>query len=213
MSAIDLVTSLLKSDEIPVVLAALTAIAVLGTVWMGLSLHDPTAARLKSLGKISKRMQDDISATRRNRTREDFRQSSLGLMRQSVEKFNLMRGRQVEQITARLARAGWRSKDALTAYLFAKAVMPLVILGGGLLFILFRSQIKLSPLMTVLAIAPGGLAGLFGVDMLITRMGDARIKRLTLALPDALDLLVICAEAGLSLDTALKRVGEEMAAN
>ena len=213
MSAIDLVTSLLKSDEIPVVLAALTAIAVLGTVWMGLSLHDPTGARLKSLGKISKRMQDDLSATRRNRTREDFRQSGLGFMRQSVEKFNLMRGRQVEQITARLARAGWRSKDALTAYLFAKAVMPLVILGGGLLFILLRSQIRLSPLMTVLAIAPGGLAGLFGVDMLITRMGDARIKRLTLALPDALDLLVICAEAGLSLDTALKRVGEEMAAN
>jgi tight adherence protein C len=46
--------------------------------------------------------------------------------------------------------------------------------------------------------------------MLIKNAGDKRIKKLTMALPDALDLLVICAEAGLSLEAAVKRVGQEI---
>jgi tight adherence protein C len=63
----------------------------------------------------------------------------------------------------------------------------------------------------ILILAGAGAVGFFGPDLLVKNAGDNRVKKLTLSLPDALDLMVICAEAGLSLDATIKRVGGEMA--
>ncbi len=200
----------LQGDNSPVILASLVALAALTMAWGGLVARDPIGGRLKELAKMRDGLRTNVGAARRNQAREDFRQSSLNLMRNSVAKFNLMRGRQIEKISARLSRAGWRSRDAMTGYLFAKGFFPLLVMAGGILFLVVRSQVKISPTLSLIAVSVAALCGLFGVDKVITMIGDARIKRLTRALPDALDLLVICAEAGLGLDAAIARVGVEM---
>lgn len=211
MSLFDDAANFVRGDQFPVLLAALTAVSALGAVWFALLARDPAAARLRSLAKVTAELRADLSATRRNRSLDDLRQSGFGMMRQAVTTFNLVRGRQLDKITALLSRAGWRSKDALTAYLFAKAFVPLLVAAGSVLFfVTFGAEMRLSPLVTTLILLPGGVAGLLGVDWIITKAGNGRVHRLSRALPDALDLLVICAEAGLSLDTAIKRVGEEM---
>jgi tight adherence protein C len=142
--------------------------------------------------------------------RGDIRQSSVTLMRHVVIKFNLMRGRQVERITAKLSRAGWRSNDAITVYLFAKAFAPVLLVGCGLLVLGLRGEISAMSALDYLILGVAAICGIFGTDLVVKNAGDNRVKKLTLALPDALDLLVICAEAGLSRDSAIKRVGQEM---
>jgi len=190
--------------------AAASVMALLA-VWNGLVVGDPVGARLQSLSNVRAGLKAGARAPRKNRTRGDFRQSSVSLMRSAVIKFNLIRGRQVERTAAKLARAGWRSTDAVTTYLFAKAFVPVCLVGVAFLLLGLKSQVSAMSGWSYLIMAVAAVAGIFGTDLVVKNFGDKRIKKLTLALPDALDLLVICTEAGLSLDTAIKRVGQEMA--
>jgi tight adherence protein C len=121
-----------------------------------------------------------------------------------------MRGQQGERIQARLSRAGWRSSDAVTAYIFAKAFVPVAFIGGSLLLLWFKPRLGLSSSLVWMVLGLSVVLGIFGTDLLVKNTGDNRIKKLTRALPDALDLMVICAEAGLSLEASIKRVGNEM---
>ena len=202
--------SLVDGDDLLALSAAATAVTALYAVWQGLVVRNPVEARLRGLSQVRRGLKAQAAAPKRNRARSDIKASGLTVMRLAVVRFSLMRGRQVEKITAQLARAGWRSKDALTAYLFAKAFAPIVALGGGALLLMFKDRLGMGPHLTYLCLAIAAVGGLFGTDLLIKNAGDKRIKKLTMALPDALDLLVICAEAGLSLEASVKRVGQEI---
>jgi hypothetical protein len=130
--------SFIDGDDLLALSAAATAVMALLAVWHGLIIRDPVEARLRGLSRIRTDLKNSISAPKTNRARRDIKASGIGLMRLTVEKFNLVRGRQVEKITAQLARAGWRSKDSLTVYLFAKALSPILAFGGGLAFLAFK---------------------------------------------------------------------------
>nr|QOL00413.1 hypothetical protein [uncultured organism] len=201
---------LVNQNDMLIISAAASAVMALLAVWHGLIARDPVGARLRNLAAIRDQFNAGVNAPRANRARANLKQSSITFMRHAVDKLNLMRGRQVERIRANLARAGWRSKDAMTAYVFAKGVSPLVTLGGGLLFLIVKGHALLSGTGPII-LGFGAIIGLFGADLVVKNAGDKRVKALTLALPDALDLMVICADAGLSLDAAIKRVGMEMA--
>jgi len=96
-------------------------------------------------------------------------------------------------------------------YLFAKTVMPFCVGGAAavLLFVVPIADLEFE----IRAFIVLGLtvAGTYLPDVIIRNAQTKRKLTLTQGLPDALDLLVICAEAGLSLDAALKRVSAEMA--
>jgi tight adherence protein C len=202
----------LGGDDLMVFFASTTAVMVLLVIWDALVVRDPVGARLRNLARVSDEMKTNIgSRTRQNRARGEIRKSGLTFMRLAVEKLKLMRGEQAERTATKLSRAGWRSSDALTAYFFAKAFVPIVFIGGAVLVLWFKNRLGLSASFVWLLVGVGGVLGLFGTDLLVKNVGDNRIKKLTRALPDALDLMVICAEAGLSLEASIKRVGNEIA--
>jgi tight adherence protein C len=102
----------------------------------------------------------------------------------------------------RLVQAGYRKTEALTIFF---GVRVLVALG---LFALFASPIISRPNMLL---ALGGLAiGYLLPGMALARMAKRRAHRIRLALPDALDLMVVSVEAGLGLDQAISRVAAEL---
>ena len=201
----------LSGDDLLVFSAAATAVMVLLVIWDALIVRDPVGARLRSFARVREEMKSGIGTTRPNRARGEIRKSGLTVMRLAVDKLKLMRGQQAERITAQLSRAGWRSTDALIAYIFAKAFVPLVFIGGALLLFWFQHTLSLGPKLLYLLLGIAVIFGVFGTDLVVKNKGDNRIKQLTRALPDALDLMVICAEAGLSLEASIKRVGQEMA--
>jgi tight adherence protein C len=203
---------MISGDDLMVFFASTTAVLVMLVIWDALIVRDPVTARLRNFARVREDMKSGFAVgARQNRARGEIRRSGLSFMRMAVEKLKLMRGQEAERIQARLSRAGWRSTDALTAYLFAKSFIPIVFIGGALLMFWFKHRLGLSNSLVWLVAGIGTVLGLFGTDLLVKNAGDNRIKKLTRALPDALDLLVICAEAGLSLEAAIKRVGNEMA--
>ena len=109
-----------------------------------------------------------------------------------------------------LARAGFRSQDAMVAYLFAQVSLPLLF---GILMLADTNLLRLMPLPPQFGFAPAMGAVLFGFyapKIYLRNAANKRAKQLQKALPDGLDLMVICAEAGLSLDATLARVSREL---
>jgi tight adherence protein C len=198
-------------DDLLAISSGATMLMVLLAVWHSLLLRDPVGERLRALTHRRNALRAVRLTPQAHGFRASLQQSGLGFMSHMVDRFHLMRGRKVEKIQAQLTRAGWRSRDALILYLFANTVAPLILGGGGFLFFRFSTIAPHNPSLRAIAIGLCLAAGFLGVRLWVKNAGDKRIKRMTKGLPDALDLLVVCAEAGLSLDMAITRVGREMA--
>ena len=102
-----------------------------------------------------------------------------------------------------MVRAGYRSSEAVWAMRGVKVLMPVILVA----LVFFTGLFLLSPL---LIFGAALLLGYLLPDIWLTWRIRARQHRLRLALPDGLDLLVICVEAGLGLDQALARVSQEL---
>lgn len=111
------------------------------------------------------------------------------------------------QLKVRLANAGYNSENAPSIFLSLKVALGLlgVLIGSGYGFYNFGMT---QNGWTSLVIA-GGI-GFYLPEIVLRFMCKARIERIFLSLPDALDLLVVCVEAGLGLDAAMRRVSEEL---
>ncbi len=106
----------------------------------------------------------------------------------------------------KLVRAGYRTDLALYNFLAAKILMPLLLIGIYLVSRIFYN-FAAEMLLAILFLA---LLGYFTPNVWVWLMTLARKERLFKALPDALDLMVVCVEAGLGLDMTFKRVGDEI---
>ena len=114
---------------------------------------------------------------------------------------------QMSRLKAKLSYAGFRSEAAPQIFLMFKVIMGVfgvVICGGTTVFFMGLNQ---SSLIRCVFIA-GGM--FFAPDLALWYLGKKRKEKIFLGLPDALDLMVVCVEAGLGLDQAMRKVAEEM---
>jgi tight adherence protein C len=115
--------------------------------------------------------------------------------------------KEANKLKLRLGYAGFRSESAPTVFLgckFACLIVGLIFSGAGVALFTEMSQKAIMG-----AIAAGGVM-FYVPDIVVYFLGKARKEQIFLGLPDALDLLVVCVEAGLGLDQAMRKVSEEM---
>jgi tight adherence protein C len=169
--------------------------------------QDPMAARLRSHQKRRDQLRANLvgepSAGDRRRA------AGVGRLKQLLDRMQLLRGDEARNTTDKLTQAGWRSRDALVIYLGLRLSMPFV--GGLAAFILMLTMMPdASMLNMIMGVLMGCILFFFVPVFGLTRAVKSRQNRLRRQLPDGLDLMVICAEAGLSLDAALTRVSREI---
>lgn len=187
--------------------AAVAAFITVYAVWAALLAGNPLSRRAKILGRHRRELRDDMLAPRRSRHRH---KQTVGLMHKMAARLNLLKSRQAEKTALHLARAGWRSKDALVIYLSMKVLLPFAFGGGAVLFIYAMDLAPWPPMVRLLAALVVVLVGAYMPEIYVKNAAQKRARELAKGLPDTLDLLVICAEAGLGLDAALTRVAREM---
>ena len=132
------------------------------------------------------------------------------LMTTLVDRFNLKEKFEAKELRALLYRGGFRTPSAPTVFIAATVGLPI-----GLPIVVYLYLLLVSPGMEtiqMLAIVAGSAAaGFYAPKLYVANAASSRQKTLTKSFPDALDLLVICVESGLSLEGAINRVTEEMA--
>jgi tight adherence protein C len=106
-----------------------------------------------------------------------------------------------QDLAYKLTLAGFRKPEHVEIFTAVKLLLPL---AGIVVGTFFASNL-------VVAVLVGAIAGFFLPDLVLSYLVTRRQTNIRVALPDALDLLVICMEAGLGIDQAMVRVGEEMA--
>jgi tight adherence protein C len=193
-------------DDAIVALATLAVLVAVLALWQVMRPSTSFERRLEQVVEGKERLRQNLLATRRGRPRL----TPAGLMRQAVTRLNLLRSRHASEARGRLARAGFRSQDAMVAFLFAQVSLPFLF---GFAALADTHVLHLLPLPPEFGFAPAMAAvllGFYAPKIYLTNAAGKRAKQLQRALPDGLDLMVICAEAGLSLDATLARVSREL---
>lgn len=191
-----------KSFAIIVAAATFVAFWALG---MALTWQPPIEARLRAL------------RTRRMKTRGEYvvvkkssKTASLGFLREIADRLNLLRGTAADQTSRKLRQAGFHSRDAAVIYVFIKLALPLL-LGFLMIGLTSVTNVIEVPEDFVLATCVGAvLVGFMLPEVYIKNVATKRREILNSLLPEGLDLLTICVEAGLSIDAAFRRVSREM---
>ncbi len=184
--------------------------AVVVLIWMALVEDDPLKDRLKAVAEhrtdLTERAEKKTPSRREGLIGADW-------IKTIVQKLKLEQGRQTNKIRIKLARAGYRSREAVMVYLLVRLVLPIAaaILAFFFLFVVHAFEETLFN--QILYLGLSALAGFALPELFIKNASQKRTAILRKAMPDALDLMVICAEAGLSLDSSLSRVSREMVAS
>jgi tight adherence protein C len=196
----------LSADELIAGLAALAVLVAFVAVWQALRGREAFERRFARIAQHRRNLRQAATEARPSRPR----MTAAHVMRTVVTRLNLLRSQHAQAARMLLARAGIRSNQAVVRYLFARLAMPLVF---GFVVLADQSGPHLLPIperFRVAAALGGAVLGFYAPDVFLKNRIQKRAHRIELGLPDALDLLVICAEAGLSLDAALVRVSREL---
>ena len=197
------------TETLILALAGLAALITALAVWNALLVRDPLGPRLKALAERRATLKAGLIAAP-SRRREKSKAKSVGMMRRVVKRFNLQRSKKSTSVVIRLARAGYRSKDAPIVYAFLKAILPIVFGAAAVLVMYVLKTWEMSSTYKFVIIAGAVGLGFFGPSFWVYNQTTKRQKELRKGLPDAIDLMVICAEAGLGMDAAFSRVAREM---
>ena len=188
--------------------AGLVAFFSIFVVWQALLHRDPMSARARSLGLHRENLKNGMLKVGANRFQ---RVETMTLMRNITARLNMLKGEHVAKAAATLMQAGWRSQDAIVVFMFLKLSLPIVVGGMAGFLVYGLGVVDAAPMVKILIVTSAVVAGVFLPEIGVSNVVKKRRAQLQKGLPDALDLLVICAESGLALDAALTRVAREMA--
>jgi tight adherence protein C len=197
----------LTADGVLVTLVAAMAFLSVWAVWYALLEKHPMERRARMLAARRNELRGQMLKDKGPRTRH---KEGLSMMRQVVAVLKLMQTQQTDRLHDKLSQAGLRSRDSVIVFLFLKAAMPVLLAAVTFLAVYLLEVGDLAPTSRLLAVLGGAALGFFVPELYVNNLVKMRQLLLARALPDGLDLLVICAESGLSLDAALDRVANEI---
>ncbi|WP_338241128.1 type II secretion system F family protein [Aurantiacibacter hainanensis] len=194
------------------VLAGIAAAAMVFAIYAAVTVKDPMAKRVKALNdrraELKTGMITQASRKRKSLTR---RSDTTDKMKDTLQGMKVLQESQVKMIQQKLAQAGYRNKEWAIMIIFARMVLPVVLgLVGVVVFYWTDVFPEWGSFKRFLGFAALVVLGYKGPELYLANVSTKRTKAIQKGLPDALDLLVICAEAGLTVDAAFNRVAKEL---
>lgn len=193
-------------------MSAIATLAVLVAIYAAITVRDPMARRVRALNERREQLKAGIVASTSKRRKKITNRSEMAdRVRNLLSSLKMLQDEQVIKAQVQLGQAGIRSKDMAFVVIFARFLLPLV-LGGFATILVY--VIDFFPEWGAFK-RYGFVAGTFllaykAPDLYVKNRVTKRSHAIRKGLPDALDLLVICAEAGLTVDAAFNRVAREL---
>ncbi|WNO53334.1 type II secretion system F family protein [Stakelama saccharophila] len=193
-------------------LSAVAAMSVMAAIYAATTVRNPMAKRVKALNDRREQLKAGITAsTSKRRAKLVQKNDTTDWIRNLLQSMKVLQDDQVKAAQIKLLQAGIRSKDYAVAVIFGRMVLP-IIFGGLVAYIVYGTSMfaTWSPLKAYGLVAGTLVLSYKGPDIYLKNKITKRSDAIRKGLPDALDLLVICAEAGLTVDAAFHRVAKEL---
>lgn len=209
-----LFSSLTDPQTIIAILVTLAVFATLYTLIMPLFERKDFAKRMKAVSSE----RDLIRSLERERLAAATRDGKASLRgnnnksaRRIVEKFNLQEALADKNTMNKLRAAGFRSQNALNTFLAARFVLPFVFLALAFTWVFVLGNLADKAFVVrLMAVLIFGYLGFYAPNIYVSNAMNKRQASIRRAWPDALDLMLICIESGVSMEAAMRRVAEEM---
>ncbi|WP_027521681.1 type II secretion system F family protein [Bradyrhizobium sp. Ec3.3] len=205
-----LVTKLHDVHFMTMLLAAIAASATVYTLVMPLFAGEGLAKRMKAVAsereRIRQRERDRLAKTEK----VSLRQTPKQLVSKVVEDFNLTKWLAQEAAREKLVMAGYRGQAPYITFLFARMVTPLVLFVGAMLYVFLIAHMQQSLPIKIGICVGAAYLGLQAPMLFLKNAISKRQLSIKRAFPDALDLLLICIESGMSVEMAFRKVATEI---
>ncbi|MEJ8476194.1 type II secretion system F family protein [Roseibium algae] len=205
--------ALVDSQFLIAVLAVVAVTGTLYTIIMPFFERDSLKSRMKTVAlerdKIRARERARL-ATEKQDPRSSLRAKPKENVKNIVDRLNLIEMLSDGDTKKKLRMAGYRGTGPLYTFLFARIVVPVILLFFSL-FYAFLILPDTIPVITKICgcLFIGGI-GVFGPNVYVQNKITNRQQSIKQAWPDALDLMLICVESGMSIEAAFARVAEEI---
>jgi tight adherence protein C len=192
-------------------LSAVATFAVLLAAYAATTVKDPMARRVKALNERREQLKAGIVASTNKRKSLTNRNEAADRVRSILSSFKMLQDDQLKKTQQRLMQAGIRTKDLAFFIIFARFMMPVILGIGAVLLVYLIDYFPAWGWFKRYAFVAGTiLLSYKAPDLWLKNKVTKRSHLVRKGLPDALDLLVICAEAGLTVDAAFGRVAKEL---
>jgi tight adherence protein C len=205
-----LIDKLHDTRLLAMLLAAIAAAATVMTLAMPLLATDSLAKRMKAVAIERERIRQRERERLAKGEKVTLRQSPKQYMSSIVERLNLSKWVGQEEARAKLVQAGYRGQAPYITYLFFRLVTPVVMLVATLIYLFTFVHINQPPLLKVSAAIFAAYFGMHIPWLFLKNRIQKRQLQIRRAFPDALDLLLICVESGMSVEASFRKVSEEI---
>jgi len=204
----------METPTLIVWMASLAAIITVVAIALPFLTGGGQSKRLKYVStrrqELAKQQVDDLQS-KGSSIRQRKGQTRIDMMKKILEMLKLDKALSSQELKEALAQAGYRRPNALIAFTFARIALAVVLFFIALIYI---SSMKEFPYPGPVKFVFMGIAAVIGFYLpktMITNTAQKRQQELNSGFADALDLMVICVEGGLSVEAAFDRVTNEIA--
>jgi len=206
-----MLTTLFADGTLATVLAAIAAFAAVAAFALPGTRHPRHEARLRMVARERGQLREARLAELSSQTKAKLRLEAHSALKRLGAALKASNPFGAGDITARLRMAGLRGPEPEAVFLFLRAATPIAFFALSLAVLLLRPGSQISPGSALLLAVGAGAIG-FGLPrFVLARLIARRQTAILRGFPDALDLLLICVQAGMSVEAALARVTKDIA--
>jgi len=206
-----LINYLFDPQFVVMVLAAVAAFATVASFVLPLLTGDRLGARMKYVASERDRLRAErIAELAEEQRQAKLRREPKSFMKQVVEQLHLHKALETEETRERLKMAGLRGQAPVVAFLFFRATLPIIGFLVAFLYLFFVNDFGLATIVRLGLSIGGAYLGFYLPNIFISNLIQRRQKSIRTVFPDALDLLLICVQAGMSVEAAMNKVASEI---
>ena len=190
------------------VLTFATLFTLLGSMTGGAKLEGRMKAVADRKEELKRRSRQQIA--QQAQQGGALRQTDAGFKKRVVDRLNLAKMLEDPKVADSLAQAGYRGPRPITTFYFFRFTMPFVMAIFVAIYLFFINDFGLPGMSRIAAVVGGFVLGFYLPNLYISNRAAKRRQSIVQAFPDALDLLLICVESGMSIEAAIQKVGAEI---
>jgi tight adherence protein C len=208
----DIIDTFTSPTFLVTILAAICAFATVLTIAMPILAQDRMSHRMRTMAVERDKMRAERMAEIAARDRQGrLRKTPVGYMQQIVKALNLAQMLDTEDLRDRLKRAGLRGQSPLIAFMFFRVAAPALFFIVAAFYLFVLKWLDYPPLIKLMMCFAAAFVGSYAPSLFIENLIQKRQQSIKLAFPDALDMLLICVQSGMSVEAAFGKVSKEVA--